>query len=106
MLWRTLRGAAGLLCLVGVLPVWAGERAASIHEEWISMPDGVRLAANLLTQGGDWKSHRSPVILEYLPYRKDDWSQERDLELHSYWVDRGYVVARVDIRGTGRSEGA
>jgi uncharacterized protein len=70
------------------------------------MPDGLRLAANLLTNGGDWKTHPSPVILEYLPYRKDDWSIERDLELHSYWVAQGYVVARVDIRGTGRSEGA
>ena len=69
------------------------------------MADGVRLAVNLLTRGGDWKTHRSPVILEYLPYRKDDWSIERDLGLHSYWVQQGYVVARVDIRGTGRSEG-
>ena len=70
------------------------------------MPDGVRLATNLLTNGKDWKTHRSPVILEYLPYRKDDWSMERDLALHSYWVQQGYVVARVDVRGTGRSEGA
>ncbi len=106
MLRRTLSATAGLLCFFGLLPIWAGARVASIHEEWIPMPDGVRLAANLLTQDANWKTHRSPVILEYLPYRKDDWSIERDLELHSYWVSRGYVVARVDIRGTGRSEGA
>ena len=29
----------------------------------------------------------------------------RDWQLHSYFVKRGYVTARVDIRGTGASEG-
>ena len=106
MRWQTLSHTLAQLCVAGLLPLWAAAQAPAIHEEWIPMPDGVRLAANLLTQGGDWKTHRSPVILEYLPYRKDDWSIERDLELHSYWINRGYVVARVDIRGTGRSEGA
>jgi len=68
------------------------------------MPDGVRLAVNLLTSSG-WRTRRSPVILEYLPYRKDDWSAESDIDLHSFWVRQGYVVARVDVRGTGRSQG-
>ncbi|MEZ5420584.1 MAG: CocE/NonD family hydrolase [Vicinamibacterales bacterium] len=39
-----------------------------------------------------------------LPYRKDD-GRGRDYDLFAYFVRRGYVVARVDIRGTGRSEG-
>ena len=67
------------------------------------MPDGIRLAATLYLpdQGtGPW-----PAILEYLPYRKDDWTLQRDLGLYPYIVDRGYAGARVDIRGTGRSEG-
>lgn len=73
------------------------------EEAWIDMPDGVRLAATLyLPEEGEgpW-----PAILEYLPYRKDDWTLRRDLTLYPYLVDRGYVGARVDIRGTGRSEG-
>jgi uncharacterized protein len=73
------------------------------EEAWIPMPDGVRLAATLyLPDRGDgpW-----PAVLEYLPYRKDDWTLKRDLALYPYLVDRGYVGARVDIRGTGRSEG-
>jgi uncharacterized protein len=73
------------------------------QDHWIDMPDGVRLAATLyLPDEGDgpW-----PAILEYLPYRKDDWTLQRDLGLYPYVVDRGYVGARVDIRGTGRSEG-
>ena len=42
------------------------------------------------------------MLLEYLPYRKDE-SRARNVELHSYFTDRGYIVARVDIRGTGNS---
>jgi putative CocE/NonD family hydrolase len=44
------------------------------------------------------------VILEYLPYRKTE-SRARNHALYSYFVQRGYVMARVDIRGTGNSEG-
>jgi putative CocE/NonD family hydrolase len=73
------------------------------EEARIEMPDGVRLAATLyLPDEGDgpW-----PAVLEYLPYRKDDWTLRRDLTLYPCVVERGYVGARVDIRGTGRSEG-
>ena len=74
-------------------------------ESWIPMKDGVRLAANLYMPDGAKPDQRFPAILEYLPYRKDDWSVARDWKLHSYFVRRGYVTARVDIRGTGASEG-
>ncbi|HEX2025475.1 MAG TPA: CocE/NonD family hydrolase [Actinomycetota bacterium] len=73
------------------------------EEHRIPLADGTHLAATLYLPGegtGPW-----PAILEYLPYRKDDWTLERDLELYPYVVDRGYVGARVDIRGTGRSDG-
>ena len=83
-------------------PVYAG---VHIEEQWIPMPDGVRLAVNLFTPEGAKPDDKFPALLEYLPYRKDDWSAQRDIGLHSYFVRRGYVVARVDIRGTGRSEG-
>ncbi len=71
----------------------------------IAMKDGVRLAVNLYMPDGAKAGDKFPVILEYLPYRKDDWSLARDWNLHSYFVRRGYVAARVDIRGTGASEG-
>jgi uncharacterized protein len=73
------------------------------QEDWIEMADGVRLAATLYLPdegNGPW-----PAVLEYLPYRKDDWTLPRDLAMYPYLVERGYVGARVDIRGTGRSEG-
>jgi putative CocE/NonD family hydrolase len=71
----------------------------------IPMPDGIHLAANLFFPDGARPDERFPVLLEYLPYRKDDWSAQRDYELHSYFVRRGFVSARVDIRGTGASQG-
>jgi hypothetical protein len=68
------------------------------------MRDRVRLAANLFLPEAT-RGERFPAILEYLPYRKDDWWYARDVGLNAYWARRGYVGVRVDIRGTGRSEG-
>ncbi len=68
------------------------------------MPDGVRLAADLYMPAGAGRSERFPVLLEYLPYRKDE-SRARNFSLYSYFLDHGYVVARVDMRGTGNSDG-
>jgi hypothetical protein len=74
------------------------------REVFIPMPDGVRLAADLFLPEGGGRRERFPVLLEYLPYRKDE-SRGRNHPLYQYFVRRGYVVARVDIRGTGRSGG-
>jgi putative CocE/NonD family hydrolase len=68
------------------------------------MEDGVRLAADIYMPPGANESDRHPVLLEYLPYRKDE-SRARNYSLYSYFLDNGYVVARVDMRGTGNSEG-
>ncbi len=75
-----------------------------VSETWIPMADGVRLAADLFTPSGGAPGEQFPVLLEYLPYRKNE-SRQRNYSLYSYFVRRGYVVARVDIRGTGASEG-
>lgn len=74
------------------------------QEAWIPMPDGVRLAADLHMPKGRRGRERFPVLLEYLPYRRTE-SRRGSHALYSYFVRRGYVVARVDIRGTGNSEG-
>ena len=75
-----------------------------IQSDWIAMPDGTRLSADLYMPTGGAADERFPVLLEYLPYRKDE-SRGRNYSHFSYFVERGYVVARVDIRGTGNSEG-
>jgi putative CocE/NonD family hydrolase len=80
------------------------EYEIALSEAWIPMPDGVRLAADLFLPSGGGAGERFPVLLEYLPYRKNE-GRRRNYALYSYFVRRGYVVARVDIRGTGSSEG-
>jgi hypothetical protein len=75
-----------------------------IDEAWIRMPDGVRLSADLYMPTGGAAREKHPVLLEYLPYRKREY-RNRDYSMYSYFVQRGYVVAAVDIRGTGNSEG-
>jgi putative CocE/NonD family hydrolase len=76
----------------------------AVEHAWIPMPDGVRLAADLYLPEGAAAGERFPVLLEYLPYRKAE-SAGGSYTLYSYFVRRGYIVARVDIRGTGESEG-
>ncbi|HEV3513827.1 MAG TPA: CocE/NonD family hydrolase [Candidatus Sulfotelmatobacter sp.] len=69
------------------------------------MRDGVRLAATLYMPDGAKASEKFPALLEYLPYRKDDGTAAEDYGKHAYFARRGYVSARVDIRGFGASEG-
>jgi uncharacterized protein len=73
-----------------------------IENLWIPLPDGTRLAAKLWRPVG---AGRFPAILEYLPYRKHDGTRTRDQGLHMYLAGHGYACLRVDIRGTGESEG-
>ena len=73
---------------------------------WIPMKDGVRLAATLFMPDGAKAGEKFPALLEYLPYRMDDGTAARDYPIHAYFARRGYVSARVDIRGFGASEGA
>ena len=75
-----------------------------IRKAWVAMPDGIRLAADIYVPAGAGKDDRFPVLLEYLPYRKDE-SRARNYSVYSYFLAHGYIVARIDIRGTGNSEG-
>ena len=71
----------------------------------IQMPDGVKLAATLYMPVGAPPGTRFPVLLNYLPYRKDDGEAQEDYGLFSYFASRGFVGAAVDIRGFGESGG-
>src|SRR5207248_10262664 len=79
--------------------------AVRIATGWVRLQDGVRLAVTLYMPDGAKPGERFPGLLEYLPYRKDDATAARDYPIHSYFARRGYVTARVDIRGFGASEG-
>jgi len=75
-----------------------------IENTWIPMPDGTRLAARIWLPE-DSEVNPVPAILEYLPYRKRDGTVERDHLTHPYFAGHGYAGVRVDMRGTGDSEG-
>ena len=81
------------------------EYGVRIEKTWITMKDGVRLAVTLYRPDGPVAGKRFPALLEYLPYRKDDGTVLDDYGTHSYFAKRGFVGARVDIRGFGASEG-
>lgn len=71
----------------------------------LPMRDGVRLSANLWKPVPHAEGERFPAILEMIPYRKDDWRYVSDHQHGQYFAERGFVFARLDIRGTGSSEG-
>ncbi|WP_428030176.1 CocE/NonD family hydrolase [Ancylobacter sp.] len=70
---------------------------------WIPMPDGVRLAARLWRPAG--LDQPVPAIVEYIPYRKSDGMAARDAQVHPFFAAHGYAALRIDIRGSGDSEG-
>ncbi|MDO0909975.1 CocE/NonD family hydrolase [Streptomyces sp. DT2A-34] len=79
---------------------------ATKEEEHVTIPmsDGVRLSAHI------WRPTSSdhepvPAVLEYIPYRKRDLTAVRDSIHHPYIAGHGYACVRVDLRGTGDSEG-
>lgn len=71
----------------------------------LEMRDGVRLAVTYYRPTARKTGETFPVIMEMVPYRKDDFFALGDYEYGAYFAKRGYVVARVDVRGTGGSEG-
>jgi hypothetical protein len=75
-----------------------------IEHVWIPMPDGVRLAARIWLPV-DAEQHPAPAILEYIPYRKNDATAIRDATRHPYFAGYGYASIRVDMRGSGDSDG-
>ena len=70
----------------------------------ITLSDGCRLSARVFMPE-EAKERPFPAILEYIPYRKRDGTIERDEMMHKYFSGRGYVVLRVDMRGSGESTG-
>jgi hypothetical protein len=76
----------------------------NVEIAWIPMTDGRRLAARLLLPK-DAGTKPVPAILEYIPYRRRDGTRVRDDETHYWFAAHGYGVARVDIAGSGDSDG-
>ena len=81
---------------------------------WIPLPSGtggqqaLRLSCSLWLphpRGEPQTTLAVPAVLEYLPYRWGDATYIRDYCRHPYVCGHGFAVVRVDIRGSGDSEG-
>lgn len=75
-----------------------------IENVWIPLSDGCRLAARIWLPE-DAAIRPVPAILEYIPYRKRDLTRNRDEPMHHYFAGHGYAAVRVDLRGSGDSDG-
>lgn len=68
----------------------------------VLMPEGTRPAGRL------WQPKEAgpvPLILEYLPCRKRDGTRGRNERMRRYLSGHGDPCLRLDVRGTGESEG-
>ena len=75
-----------------------------IENVFIPLSDGTKLAARIFLPE-DAEADPVPAILEFLPYRKRDGTAERDALTHPYFAGHGYAGVRVDMRGSGESDG-
>ncbi|MGW0866557.1 CocE/NonD family hydrolase [Streptomyces sp. NPDC002611] len=81
------------------------ERQVVREDVWIPTRDGdTRLHARIW-RPADAEPDPVPALLEYLPYRKSDWTAPRDAQRHPWYAGHGYASVRVDVRGHGDSEG-
>ena len=77
-----------------------------IKNVMIEMEDGVRVALDMHVPddgAGDWRVQAQPLLLEYIPYRKDDNAPYSGH--HHRLAQNGIIGARLDCRGSGSSEG-
>jgi len=80
----------------------ANDTQVDWRSEWFVTRDGTRLSAKCFLPEGDgpW-----PVLLEALPYRKDDLTTSYADEYRRLRDEGDFAVVRLDLRGTGASEG-
>ena len=80
-------------------------RGFTVSEEtWITLKDGTRLATRIWMPEGA-ESDPVPAVLEFLPYRKREGTAPRDESTYPVFAEAGIAGVRVDIRGSGESEG-
>jgi hypothetical protein len=85
-------------------------RVREIENLWIPMSDGARLAARAwipetAVASGAGSATSVPAVVEYIPYRKRDGTRWRDEPMHRYFAGHGLASLRIDLRGSGDSDG-
>ena len=75
-----------------------------LEHVWIPLSDGTRLGARIWLPE-DAEQNPVPAVMDYVPYRKGDGLAARDAPRFGYLAGHGYAGVRVDIRGSGESDG-
>jgi putative CocE/NonD family hydrolase len=89
------------------------EASQPVHDvdvQWdvrIPARDPIALSANvwLPRPRPDAPEERFPAILEMIPYGKDNWRRNADTARGEWLAARGFALCRLDVRGTGSSDG-
>ena len=74
----------------------------TLEPVWIEVSGGLRLSARLWLPSGPAPA---PVVLEYIPYRTRDSYRAVDDHWGPQLAAKGIAFARVDLRGSGDSDG-
>ena len=75
-----------------------------VEHLWIPLPDGCRLAARMWLPV-DAEADPVPAILDAVPYRKGDGTAAGDAAWNRYFAGHGFAGVRIDLRGSGDSDG-
>ncbi|MCL6707199.1 CocE/NonD family hydrolase [Pseudomonas sp. R2.Fl] len=83
---------------------YLSETPAPYKQITIPLSDGTILTARL------WLPEKPvaakvPVVMEWIPYRQSDNTAVGDSMVHGYFAMNGIAAVRVDLRGSGNSEG-
>ncbi|MBD1552720.1 CocE/NonD family hydrolase [Pseudomonas typographi] len=68
----------------------------------ITLADGIVLTGRLWLPEG---AAPAPLVLEWIPYRQSDNTAVGDSMLHGFFAQQGIAALRVDLRGSGNSQG-
>lgn len=75
-----------------------------IENTFITIADGTRLAARMWMPDNA-ENDPVPAVFEFLPYRKGDGTCVRDEATYPEFAKAGIAGVRIDIRGSGESDG-
>ena len=103
---RSVLAGLAMQPLLGAGAAVADEAAAGgvrmLEPVWIEISGGLRLSARLWLPA---EARPAPVVLEYIPYRTRDRYRAVDDHWGPQLAARGIAFVRVDIRGSGNSDG-
>ncbi len=79
-------------------------KVREIENVWVPLANGERMAARMWLPD-DADARPVPAIFKYIPYRKRDFTRMGDDTMFRYFAGHGYACVRVDMRGSGDSDG-